>query len=56
MASPVSGMVEKLQEWIKRLLDKLTQIVKALVKGTSFSLSVGTAISVTINFPPMGEA
>ena len=56
MASPVSGIVEKLQEWIKRLLDKLTQIVKALVKGTSFSLSVGTTISVTINFPPMGEA
>ncbi len=56
MGSPVSGIVEKLQDWIKRLLDKLTQIVKKLVKGTSFSLSVGTTISVTINFPAMGEA
>jgi len=56
MTSSVSGILEKLQDWIKRLLEKLTEIVKTFVRGTSFSLSVGTAISVTINFPPMEEA
>lgn len=56
LAEPAAGIAGKLEDWIKRLLDKLTEIVKALAKGTSFSLSVGTAVSVTINFPPMGQA
>jgi hypothetical protein len=56
LRSPANGLIERLEEWIERLLDKLTQIVKALAKGSSFSLSVGTTISVAINFPPMVEA
>jgi hypothetical protein len=56
LTTPVDGIIEKLEDWIKRLLNKLTEIVKSLAKGTSFSLSVGTGVSVTINFPPTGQA
>ena len=56
MMLSVGGIVEKLETWIKRLVAKLTEIVKALAKGTSFSLSVGTGVSVTINFPPVSAA
>lgn len=56
LVAPAGGIAGKLEDWIKRLLDKLTEIVRALAKGTSFSLSVGTHVSVTINFPPMGQA
>jgi hypothetical protein len=49
------GLIEKLEDWIKRLVGKLTEIVKKLAKGTSFSLTVGTSVSVTINFPAMGD-
>ena len=54
LAGPVDGIVEKLEDWIKRLLDKLTEIVKQLAKGTTFSITVGTGISVTVNFPAFG--
>lgn len=50
------SIIEQLEQWLKRLVDKLTQIVKALAKGTSFAVSVGTRVSVTINFPPIGQA
>ena len=46
-------VIEKLEDWIKRLVDKLTEIVKQLAKGTSFSISVGTGVSVTVNFAPI---
>ena len=47
------SVIEKLEDWIKRLVDKLTEIVKQLAKGTSFSISVGTGVSVTVNFAPI---
>lgn len=50
-ASPTNGILERLEDWIKRLVAKLTEIVKQLARGTSFSISVGTVVSVTINFP-----
>jgi len=53
LAGPVADLAELLQKWLKRLLDKLTEIVKALAHGTTFSLSVGTGVSVTINFSQM---
>jgi hypothetical protein len=54
LTGPVDGIIEKLEDWIKRLLDKLTEIVKQLAKGTTFSITVGTGISVTVNFPALG--
>ncbi|MHB8394699.1 MAG: hypothetical protein ACYDC5_09390 [Candidatus Dormibacteria bacterium] len=53
LAGPVADVAELLQTWLKRLLDKLTEIVKTLAHGTTFSLSVGPGVSVTINFPEM---
>jgi hypothetical protein len=50
-ASPADGILERLEDWIKRLVAKLTEIVKQLANGTSFSISVGTGVSVTVNFP-----
>ncbi len=50
------SIIAKLERWLQRLVDKLTQIVRALAKATSFAVSVGTGVSVTINFPPMGQA
>ena len=47
-----AGVIEKLEEWIKRLADRLTKIVKAIADGTSFSISVGIGVTVTVNFPP----
>jgi hypothetical protein len=48
---PVEEIVNKLEGWIKRILDKLAEVVENLAEGATFSLSVGTTISVTINFP-----
>ncbi len=45
-------LVDKLDDWIKRLLGALTKIA-AQLKAT-FSISVGTGISVTMNFGPFG--
>jgi ethanolamine ammonia-lyase large subunit len=48
---PVEEIVNKLEGWIRCILDKLGLIVEKLGEGVTFSLSVGTSISVTINFP-----
>jgi hypothetical protein len=48
---PSADVVEKLKKWIERLVEKLTQIVEQLTAGTSFSITVGTGVSVTVNFP-----
>ena len=39
----------------QRLPDKLAEIVTNLAKGTSFSITVGTGVTVTVNFPPIGH-
>lgn len=48
---PIDDIVKKLEEWIKRLFDKLTEIAKQL--KASFSITVGTNISVTISCSPL---
>jgi len=50
LGNPADAIIKKLHEWIKQLVDTLTEIAKQL-KAT-FSLTVGTSVSVTINFGP----
>lgn len=45
-------IIEKLEDWIKRLVDSLTKIVQTLGNGATFSISVGTSVSVTVHFGP----
>lgn len=47
-------IVDKLEKWIRRLVEKLTDIVRALGKGATFSIAVGTTVSVTVNLGPFG--
>jgi hypothetical protein len=49
------ALIKRISDWISKLADKLTAIVEKLANGTSFSISVGTGISVTVNFPPVGN-
>ena len=48
---PISDILDKLQAWIDRLFDKLTEIAKTL--NASFS-TVGTNVSVTLSCGPFG--
>jgi FPC/CPF motif-containing protein YcgG len=50
--SPVDDIVDKLQKWIERLVAKLTAIVKQLGDTATFSLQVGTSVSVTVTVGP----
>ena len=52
LAMPVDDIVKKLENWIKRLVAKLTEIATKL--KASFSITVGTTISVTISCGPFG--
>lgn len=44
LAVPIGSVTEELDKWIKRLLDKLAEIVTNLAKGTSFSIGSGPAL------------
>jgi hypothetical protein len=44
LAVPIGSVTEELDKWIKRLLDKLAEIVTNLAKGTSFSIRSGPAL------------
>ena len=50
--APVDDVLAKLREWVDRLVTELTRIVGGLAQATSFSVSVGAALSVTVNFGP----
>jgi hypothetical protein len=50
VGAPIDGLLDKLRDWLDRLVDALSQIVAKLVDATSFSVSVGTGVSVTVNF------
>lgn len=50
VGNPVDDVIDKLEDWIKRLVAKLTEIAKQL--KASFSISVGTSVSVTISCGP----
>lgn len=51
-AGPVDDVLAKLRDWIDRLVAALTDIVKKLQDATSFSISVGSNLSVSITFRP----
>jgi len=50
--APMDEILAKLREWFDRLVTQLTRIVEKLTQATSFSISVGTALSVTVHFGP----
>jgi hypothetical protein len=50
--APMDDILAKLREWLGRLVTEFTRIVEKLAQATSFSISVGTALSVTVNFGP----
>jgi hypothetical protein len=43
---------DRLEQWLGRLLGALARIVEKLDGATSFSISVGTNVSVTVVFGP----
>lgn len=49
-------LADRLQEWVDRLIDKLTEIVEKIAKATSFTITVGTSVSVSVTFGPFEEA
>jgi hypothetical protein len=48
--APVDDVLEKLRQWLDRLLSALRRITGKLAGATSFSVSVSTAVSVTVDF------
>ena len=50
--APMDDILAKLREWFDRLVTELTRIVGKLAQAMSFSISVGTALSVTVHFGP----
>jgi hypothetical protein len=50
--TPIDDVLERLRKWVDRLVSALTQIVENLAKAMSFSISVGTNVSVTVDFGP----
>lgn len=50
--APVDDILAKLREWVGLLVTELTRIIGKLAQATSFSISVGAALSVTVNFGP----
>jgi hypothetical protein len=51
------GLVERLKEWIDKLIDQLRKIVREIPYATSFSLTVGPPgmLSVTVTFGPFEQ-
>jgi hypothetical protein len=47
---PVDLVLDKLKEWLDRIAAVMPQIVANLRNATSFSISMGTALSVTVTF------
>jgi Tfp pilus assembly PilM family ATPase len=48
--APVDDVLEKLRRWLDRLLSALERIIEKLPGATSFSISVSTNVSVTVDF------
>lgn len=48
----IGGIVDRIKEWVDKLIDRMTEIVRKIGPATSFSLSVGTGLSVTVTFGP----
>ena len=50
--APIDDLLDRLEQWLDRLLAALARIVEKLAGATSFSISVGAGISVTVVFGP----
>lgn len=50
--APLDPLLDRLRTWIDRLVDALTRIVAKMTGATSFSIMVGTGLSVSVNFGP----
>jgi hypothetical protein len=51
-AAPADPLLDRLRAWVGRLVDALTRIVEKMAGATSFSILVGTGLSVSVNFGP----
>jgi hypothetical protein len=47
---PVDAILGRLKNWLDRLVTAMTQIVANFAKATSFSVSMGTGLSVSVSF------
>lgn len=50
--APGDEILDKLREWLDRLISALTRIVDKLAGATRFSISVGANVAVTVDFGP----
>ena len=50
--APVDDIVARLREWVGRLVTEFTRIIEEVAQATSFSVSVGSGLSVTVQFGP----
>jgi hypothetical protein len=48
--APVDDLLDRLEQWLDRILRALPRIVDRLAGATSFSISVGTNVSLTVVF------
>jgi hypothetical protein len=53
--APADDLLERRRQWLDRLLGALTRIVGQLAGATSFSISVGSNVSVTVDFGRQGS-
>jgi hypothetical protein len=51
-ATPIDDILEKFRVWLDRLVRAMRRIVAKLAGATAFSVSVGTAVSFTVDFGP----
>jgi hypothetical protein len=49
-AVPVDAILARLSQWLDRLVTVMTRIVANLKNATSFSVSVGSNVSVSVTF------
>jgi hypothetical protein len=50
--APADDIVARLREWVGRLVTEFTRIIEEVAQATSFSVSVGSGLSVTVQFGP----
>ena len=51
-ATLIDDILEKLRVWLDRLVRAMRRIVAKLAGATTFSVSVGTAVSISVEFGP----
>jgi hypothetical protein len=48
--APVEAILARLSQWLDQLVTAMTRIIANLANATSFSVSVGSTVSVTVVF------